>query len=96
MALLQLGFLVTFSVLAGLGKLGDKSILSWAIPASILCKSIIFGLPIYGKLEWTKDFTEYRNICYLVVCVWKILLTFLLLLAFTGPYISINNLFKIP
>ena len=87
---------MTFSVLAASGKLGDKAILASAIPASLLCKSLIFGLPVYGKLDCIKNFKEYRNICYLVVCIWKILLTFLLVLAFTGPYMSINDLFKIP
>ena len=93
---LHILFVVTMTTLSAVGRFGDpETVQSWSIFFALPLKSCTFACPFFERIKQNEkeDFDGFKFRTFIVVGLWKILLTFCCMLALTSQYISTSELF---
>ena len=106
-ALLHIMLVITMTTLAALGRFGDhKTVQVWAIFFALPLKSCTFAFPFLKKplkdvgenktqkeTYYSKDLDKCKYRAFILVGLWKVLLTFCCMIALTSQYITTSKLF---
>ena len=90
---IQLGFIWTMFGLATEGRFGDpESVSPWAILVSLILKPLTSAVTFARDTKGFNEIQRHRCKSYIFITMWKILLTFVFMLAFTYQYMSPSEL----